>query len=115
MASQYKDGILQELIEYAGEDYKDDDLSFLINLVEDAAEEVRDAMYPLGSDDYEKSLSTAYERYPRKIRKIAEYHYDKRGKEGTKSWMENGDSYVYEDSGTPKSYFVGIIPESVII
>ena len=54
-------------------------------------------------------------RYKGKIKRIAQYHYDKQGKEGVVSYSESSTSASYENSGTPSSYLRGIIPESKII
>lgn len=110
--------ILNELIEYAGDDYEANQQSFLNSLIEDAIEEVCCAMYPGGyaSDkEFEKQKQSAVKRYIGKIKRIAQYHYDKQGKEGVVSYSESSTSASYENSGTPSSYLRGIIPESKII
>ena len=54
-------------------------------------------------------------RYKSKIRKIAQYHYDKQGKEGVTSYSESGVSVSYNSAGTPASYLRGIIPVAKIL
>lgn len=110
--------LLRQLIEYAGDDYCPEQDSFMLTLIEDAIEEVANAMYPYGfsSDKEEKRVKErALRRYKSKIRKIAQYHYDKQGKEGVLSFSENSVSASYENAGTPESYLRGIIPVAKIV
>lgn len=110
--------LLMELIRYAGDDYDADQDTFLLGLLNDALEEVINVLYPWGfnSESHEEKIKgIAMKRYRNKIRKIAEYHYDKQGREGTVSWSENGSSVSYESSGTPSSYFQGIIPMAKLV
>ncbi len=110
--------LLRELIEYVGDDYYPEQDSFLIALISDATDEVVFEMYPYGfSSDAEETAAKeqALKRYKSKIQKIAQYHYDKHGREGTTGWSENGTSVSYESSGTPSSYLRGIIPIAKII
>lgn len=113
-----KEKLFQDLIEYAGDDYCSEQAEFLLRLIDDAIEEVCNEMYPYGfsSDkEEEKMKNRALKKYKNKIRKIAEYHYDKQGKEGVISFSENGSSASYENAGTPSSYLRGIIPIAKII
>lgn len=110
--------LLEQLIAYVGADYSADQDTFLLTLLEDAAEEVCNYMYPwqYSNEKEEKKVQNiAIKRYGRKIRKIAEYHYDKQAREGTIGWSENGSSVSYESAGTPASYFVGIVPIAKIV
>lgn len=110
--------LLRELIEYIGDDFSSDQNSFLLMLLSDATDEVVLEMCPYGfsSDKEEESIrQLALKRYKSKIRKIAQYHYDKQGREGTTNWSESGASVSYESSGTPESYLRGIIPISKIV
>ncbi len=105
--------LLRELIEYVGDDYCPEQDSFLLMLISDALDEVVLEMYPYGFSSEQEELSIrerALKRYKSKIRKIAQYHYDKQGREGATGWSENGTSVSYESSGTPSSYLRGIIP-----
>lgn len=110
--------LLRELIEYIGDDYYPEQDSFLLMLISDALDEVMYEMYPYGfsSDKEEKSVKgLALKRYKSKIRKIAQYHYDKQGREGTIGWSESGASVSYDTSGTPSSYLRSIIPIAKIV
>lgn len=110
--------LLRDLIDYVADNYDPAQDSFLIRLLKDAIEEVCYEMYPYGfsNDKEEKNVKEkALKRYKSKIRKIAEYHYDKAGKEGVTGWSESGTSVSYENSGTPSSYLRGIIPIAKII
>ena len=110
--------LFQSLKDYAGEDYDSCQDSFLLTLIEDAIDEVCSVMYPMGftnEEQKQKAHDKALLNYESKIRKIAEYHYDKQGKEGVTSFSENGSSASYENSGTPESYFRGVIPISTIV
>lgn len=110
--------LLRQLIDYAADDYDPEQDSFLIRLLQDALDEVCEEIYPYGfsNDAEEKHVKEkALRRYKSKIRKIAEYHYDKAGKEGVTGWSENGSSVSYESSGTPSSYLRGIIPIAKIV
>ena len=110
--------LLKDLIAYVGPDYSAEMDSFLLTLLNDAADEVCEEMYPYGfatEKEYESVKNAAIKRYGRKIRKIAEYHFDKQGREGTTGWSESGTSVSYESAGTPSSYFKGIIPIAKIV
>ena len=112
------DDLLRELIEYVGDDYFPEQESFLRMLLSDAMDEVLSEMYPygFGSDKEEESVrEQALKRYKSKIRKIAQYHYDKQGREGVSGWSENGTSVSYESTGTPSSYLRGILPVAKIV
>lgn len=103
-----------ELIEYAGEDDASGDIQgFLQTLASDALEEVRNTMFPFGyADDTEKALQEllAMRRYYAVIKRIAEYHFDKQGKEGILGTTEGGTYNYYENAGTPKSYLRNVMP-----
>lgn len=107
-----------ELISYAGIDYEPEQDPFIMGLIDDAIEEVVLEMCPWGIDSDEKKKSIrnmALNTYYAKIKRIAQYHYDKHGKEGVVSWSGGGESATYESSGTPSSYLRGIIPISRIV
>lgn len=110
--------LLLQLIDYAADDYTENQEPFLKTLLNDALDEVTEEMYPYGfnSDIEEQKIKEkALKKYKSKIRKIAQYHYDKQGKEGVTGFSENGVSVSYENSGTPSSYLRGIIPIAKII
>ena len=110
--------LFQSLKNYAGDDYDESQDSFLRTLIEDATEEVLSRVYPNGfstAESKKKAHDSVMLNYETKIRRIAEYHYDKQGAEGETSHSENGKAVSYENSGTPESYFRGIIPISTIV
>ena len=110
--------LFQSLKDYAGDDYDESQDSFLLTLIEDATEEVLSRVYPNGfstAESKKKAHDSVMLNYETKIRRIAEYHYDKQGAEGETSHSENGKAVSYENSGTPESYFRGIIPVSAIV
>lgn len=110
--------LLRQLIDYAADNYDPEQDLFLLRLLQDALDEICEAIYPYGfsNDTEEKRVKEkALRRYRSKIRKIAEYHYDKAGKEGVTGWSESGSSVSYESSGTPSSYLRGIIPIAKIV
>ena len=111
-----KEQILRELIEYIGHDYIPEQDSFLLMLIDDAIDDVVQEMFPFGftnEEDEDIAKNVAMKRYKSKIRKIAQYHYDKQGKEGVMSYSESGVSY--NSAGTPASYLRGIIPVAKIL
>lgn len=113
-----KEQILRELIEYIGHDYIPEQDSFLLMLIDDAIDDVVQEMFPFGftnEEDEDIAKNVAMKRYKSKIRKIAQYHYDKQGKEGVMSYSESGVSVSYNSVGTPASYLRGIIPVAKIL
>ena len=115
---EIEERLFQSLRDYAGDDYEESQDPILLTLINDAIDEVCSVMYPRGffsKEQKQKAHDKALLNYESKIRKIAEYHYDKQGKEGVISFSENGSSASYENSGTPESYFRGVIPISTII
>lgn len=110
--------LLRGLIEYIGDDYTEEQKTFLQMLLEDAADEVCEVLYPYGftsDEETTKAREYAIKRYGSKIRKIAQFHYDKQGKEGITGYSESGASVSYDGAGTPSSYFRGIIPVARIL
>ena len=110
--------LLAQLITYAGDDYDESQSDFLQTLLNDARDEVRNEMYPRGfrSDtELEAANEQVLRRYGSTIRKIAEYHYDKRGVEGMVNYTESGWQTTYSDAGTPRSYLRHVIPVATIV
>lgn len=110
--------LLRGLIEYIGDDYTEEQKTFLQMLLDDAADEVCEVLYPYGftsDEETKKAREYAIKRYGSKIRKIAQFHYDKQGKEGITGYSESGASVSYDGAGTPSSYFRGIIPVARIL
>ena len=117
-ASAVMDELLSAMIVYAGEEYEQASdqgamESFMTQCLEDAVEEIMHIMYPNGiadGDKVDKVTEYILNRYKHKVRYIAEYHFDKQGKEGTILYSENDTSAHFESSGTPASYLKGIVP-----
>ena len=98
---------------YAGDDYTYAQDSLIAAIVDDAISEVRNARYPHGygsATEKEKQTSDVMDRFASNIRRIAEYHYDKIGKEGVTTFYESGQTTSWESGGTPRSFFRGIVP-----
>lgn len=106
------------LVDYAGFDYDSSQDDFLYLLIDAAIEEVVRMMYPYGASTDETALeqqTVALARHPYTILRVAEYHYDKQGKEGVKSFTENSTSSSYEVAGTPPSMLRHIIAVAQIV
>lgn len=122
-AEEIYEELMQSMIAYAGEEYDEtDDVERLENIMrqclEDAVQEIAHILYPNGILDETKRESVeqyVLNIYKHKVRYIAEYHFDKQGKEGTILYSENDTSSHFESSGTPASYLKGIIPIAKII
>lgn len=68
-----REKLLEELLQYAGEDKETGDEIFLLSLLDDAAEEVCNIMYPYGLPDEQQmqsAINSAYSKYSRKIKKL---------------------------------------------
>lgn len=113
------DELLLKFIDYVGEDeYNPLMDTLLMDMLEFAVQEIMNVMYPNGILDATKRAVVKQQIlavYPFKILQIAEYHFDKQGKEGTILYSENDTSSHFESSGTPRSYFTGIIPIADIV
>ncbi len=121
-ADAIKEELLQSMISYADVEYEESDAKermeqIMTNCIEDAIHEIAHILYPNGvlSGDKQQSLEEYIcNTYKHKIRYIAEYHWDKQGKEGVILYSENDTSSHFESSGTPASYLTGIIPIAII-
>jgi len=112
--------MMAELIEYAaGDDAPNTDTQmFLETLAKDALSEVRATMFPHGfANDAEMQQQElqAMKRYFTVIKRIAEYHFDKQGKEGVLGTTEGGTYNYYENAGTPKSYLRPVMPVCMFV
>ena len=111
-----REALIQDIINYAGDDYDSTDsrqTSFITSAVDDAIEEVFGTMCPFSlTDDDERDAyrEEALNRYGSVIRRIAEFHYDKQGKEGVTTFYESGQTTSFETGGTPPSYLRTVIP-----
>ena len=105
--------IVEQIVEYAADDFTDSQYMLINAIVDDAIDEVRSARFPSGfvSDSQRsKQEDEVLRRYRSNIRRIAQYHYDKMGKEGVTTFYESGQTTSWESGGTPDSFFKGIIP-----
>ena len=106
------------LIAYAADDYTPAQRPLVEAMVDDAIEEVRNARFPNGyrsDSECESQTRSVLNRYKTSIRRIAEYHYDKIGKEGVTTFYEAGQTTSWESGGTPDSFFRGIVPIARIV
>ena len=113
-----KECLVEKLINYAGDDYTEDQLSFVEDCVESAISEVCGQMYPwdVESDTVRETLrSKALARYPWVVNRVAQFHYDKMGKEGVTTFYESGQTTSFGTGGTPPSFFASIIPIAKVI
>lgn len=112
-----REKLIQNLVVYAADDYKDEEQSFIEDCVDGAIQEVVNEMCPWGlSDtDYDKYQAIAMKRYSWAIKRIAQFHYDKQGKAGVTTFYESGQTQSYESGGTPKQFLSGIIPIAKIV
>ena len=82
--------LIEKLIAYATDDYTEDQLSFVADCVDSAIDEVSNRMYPWEVAD-EKALKAlhakALMKYPWVINRVAQFHYDKQGKEGVTTFL----------------------------
>jgi len=110
-----REQLIERLICYAADDYDASDsnqASFVEDCINDAIAEVCNEMCPWGLTDseLERYQTIALQRYASVISRIAQYHYDKQGKEGVTTFYEAGQTNSYEEGATPKSYLRTIIP-----
>lgn len=108
-----REDLISILTAYAGDDYTSAQAPLVKSIVEDAIEEVRNERYPHGyADEDEKDTqeTAVLAKYPSVIRRIMEYHYDKIGKEGVKTFYEAGQTTSWESGGTPPSFLASVIP-----
>lgn len=112
-----RDDLINSLIEYAADDYDSRQISFVEDCVDSAINEVCNRMYPWDMSDakYSAIKKRALQRYIWQIKRIAEFHYDKQGKEGVTTFYESGQTTSYESGGTPSQYFDGIVTMAKVI
>ena len=105
------DGLFEQLVQYAGDDYDESMDDFLHNLLTAALAEVRNTAFPFGfEDEDEKGIQEELTliQYSNVVLQIAEYHFDKIG-------TENGTYSYYENAGTPKSYLRQVMPTAMFV
>lgn len=105
--------LVDMLVDYAADDYNHSQYTLIEVIVDDAIDEVRNARFPYGytsESELAKQEDEVLTRYRQNVSRIAQYHYDKMGKEGVKTFYESGQTTTWENGGTPNSFFIGIIP-----
>ena len=113
-----RDSLIDSIIEYAGDDYDPADqsqVSFVEWTVDDAIEEVCNAMFPFGYNNADSAHNQALAKYGSVIRRIAMFHYDKQGKEGVTTFYEAGQTTSYEDGSTPSRFLESVIPIAKVV
>lgn len=111
--------LLLQLIDYAADDYTEEQENFLKSLLMNALKEVTRKRYKgytfKNADEKKKAESLVLINYEEVILKIACFHYDKQGKEGVVSFSESGSSVSYESAGTPSSFLEDVIPITRVV
>lgn len=108
--------LIDKLIAYASDDYDSADVNqvtFVEGCIDNAIEEVCREMYPWGvvTDKQRNALiQKAIVRYPYVILRVAQFHYDKQGKEGVTTFYESGQTTSFDGGGTPQDFFRSIVP-----
>ena len=113
-----KQELFNILVSYAAEDYDSSQAGYLMALINGAINEIcRELHVTEFADTAARDAFIAYVlcKYDDVVLKIAEYHYDKQGKQGVLSWTESGAQASYECAGTPKSLFVGIYSTAAVV
>lgn len=109
--------LVYKLKVYAADDYTDNQEPFLEDCIDGAIQEVCNEMCPWGmsDEDIEKYQGIALKKYSWVIYRIAQFHYDKQGKEGVTTFYESGQTTSFESGGTPRQFFNGIVPIAKIV
>ena len=112
-----RDQLIEKLIAYAADDYTETQRSFVEGCVDSAIEEVINEMCPwdISADAYEMLRQKALKRYGWNINRIAQFHYDKQGKEGVTTFYESGQTTSFSGGGTPKELFNGIVAIAKVV
>ena len=112
-----RDNLVEALIEYAGDDFTKDQISFVEDCVDTAIDEVCNRMYPwdMSEAKYDAVKKRALQRYAYTINRIAQFHYDKQGKEGVTTFYESGQTTSFESGGTPAQFFDGIVTMAKVV
>lgn len=109
--------LVENLIYYAADDYSAEQLSFVEACVDNAIEEVTNEMCPWDVSAAERDVfvEKALNRYGWNINRIAQFHYDKQGKEGATTFYESGQTTSFSGGGTPKELFNGIVAVARVV
>lgn len=113
-----REKLIEKLISYATDDFTEDQLPFVEDCVDSAIDEVSNRMYPWGISDgklLDSIRSKALLKYPWVINRVAQFHYDKQGKEGVTTFYESGQTNSFGTGGTPDAFFESIIPVAKIV
>ena len=114
-----RDEIIEAMNAYVPTEDRQEGWDSLVGyIVDDAIEEVRNTRYPRGyhdAEDLRDQTNAVLLRYPSVIRRIAEYHIDKIGKEGATTFYEAGQTTSFEAGGTPPSFLASVIPIATIV
>lgn len=110
--------LIEKLITYANDDFSVDQWSFVEDCVDSAIDEVCNHMCPWGIGD-ENTMnamrSKALIKYPWVINRVAQFHYDKQGKEGVTTFYESGQTNSFSTGGTPDAFFDCIVPIAKVV
>lgn len=112
-----RDDLINSLIEYAADDYDAKQMSFVEDCVDSAIDEVCNHMCPWVTTDAKQTAlrKRALQSYYWNVYRIAQFHYDKQGKEGVTTFYESGQTTSFESGGTPSQYFDGIVAIAKIV
>lgn len=113
-----REELIEKLIAYAGDDYTDKQLPFVEDCVDNAISEVCGVMYPWAVEDeesYHNLVDMAFLKYPWVMNRVAQFHYDKQGKEGVTTFYESGQTTSFRTGGTPAEFFASVIPIAKVI
>lgn len=110
--------LLSDLVDYAGEDYDAGQITVVQQMVNDAVSEVCNEMHPWAYTSVAEQNAIkqrALKQYYSVIRRIAMYHYDKWGIEGTTNYSESGRQVTYASGTTPAQYLRNVVPIARIV
>lgn len=113
-----REELVNKIIKYASDDYTKDQLPFVEDCVDSAISEVCNRMCPWGisgESAYKAIMEKALIKYPWVIYRVAQFHYDKQGKEGVTTYYESGQTQSYGTGGTPETFFETIIPIAKVV
>ena len=110
--------LLTDMIAYADVDYTAEQNPVIENMISDAVEEVCNEMHPWAyTSEAERDAikERALNQYYTTIRRIAMYHYDKWGIEGTTNYSESGRQVTYASGTTPPQYLRNVVPIARVV
>lgn len=110
--------LLNDMKAYADVDYTAEQDPVIENMISDAVEEVCNEMHPWAytSDaEHDAIKLRALQQYYSTVRRIAAYHYDKWGIEGTTNYSESGRQVTYASGTTPPQYLRNVVPIARVV